>query len=165
MKAFSHFYKKRYSLSQLKLPILLLLILEVVVIVGWSSSRGIYSKVQQGYLVKDGTKYIIFWQNNQKEQGIVALDCLQSALKFAHDELELEVASLPLAQHPLESLWLQANVYNYSVYWKTLDSGFLNRLTFASKDDAKVYQEFMKKGAYTPSPIGHSLALLPIKKN
>jgi hypothetical protein len=165
MKVFSQFCKKRYSLNQLKFPILLLLILEVVVIGGWSSSRCLYPRVQRGYLVKDGAKFIVFWQNDQKEQGIVALDGLQSALKFAHDELDLEVASSPLSQHPLESLWLQANVYNYSVYWKTLDSVFLNRLTFASKEDAKVYQEFMRLGAYSPSPIGHSLALLPIKKN
>jgi len=165
MKYFGRLLKKKYSLKQLKFPIFLLLILEVVAIVAWSSSPGLYPKVQKGYLVKDGTKFIIFWQNDQKEHGVVALEGLQPALKFAHDELELEVGSMPLDLHPIESLWLKTNVSSYSVYWKTLDSAFLNRLTFASKEDAKAYQEFMRLGAYSPSPIGHSLALLPIKKN
>jgi hypothetical protein len=165
MKHFGPLLKKKYSLKQLKLPIFLLLVLEVVAIVAWSSSQGFYPKAQKGYLVKDGTKFIIFWQNDQKEHGVVALEGLQPALKFAHDELELEVGSMPLDLHPLESLWLKANVSSYSIYWKTLDSAFLNRLTFASKDDAKVYQEFIQRGAYTPSPIGHSLALFPLKKN
>ncbi len=165
VKFLSSFWKSSYSFSRFKIPIFILVTVEALFIGYWtSSSRPLYH-AEKGYLVKNGKQYIVFWLNDEKQQSMVSLEKLSDALRFIHDELELEVATDRLTFHPLEVLWVKNNIDNYYLYWKTSNSQFLNRLTFVSQDEVDVFHNLFKRGAYTPSPIGHSVALAPIKKN
>jgi hypothetical protein len=156
---------KKHSFKQLKFPLLLLIVSEFLVVGFWFSGHEPRYHAQKGYLVKHGRYYIVFWQNENREQDSAKLDSLKSAIKFAHDDLALEVPITASSAHPLESLWMKNNLTSYALYWKTLDSEYLNRLTFYSQEEAESFKSFFQKGAYTPSPIGHSIALLPIRKN
>ncbi|MFM8316283.1 MAG: hypothetical protein ACKOA8_18550, partial [Deltaproteobacteria bacterium] len=160
----SSILKKKFSVSQLKWPLLLLFVFEVVAVVSWSSYKPkIYA--HKGFVVKNGKSYIVFWIDDERKQASTVLNSLKAAVDFAHDELQLEVVGAPLNYHPIESIWARNNINGFAIYWKTFSSQWINRLTFNSIEEANSFESYLKMGAYSPSPIGHSLALLPIKKN
>ena len=160
----SSILRKKFSVSQLKWPLVLLFVVEVVAIVSWGSYKPKIS-ANKGFVVKNGRMYIVFWIDEERKQTSTVLNSLKAAVDFAHDELQLEVVGAPLNYHPLESIWARNNLNGFAVYWKTFSSQYINRLTFNSIEEATSFESYLKMGAYSPSPIGHSLALLPIKKN
>jgi len=130
----------------------------------WTSSKPVFNAVK-GYLVKNGKQYIVFWVNDERQQAMLALDNLESAMSFMRDELNLDFATSAIEHPSVEAVWTKNSIGNVSLYWKTVDSDFLNRLTFASHKEAEIFRDLFSRGAYSPSPIGHSLALRPSKKN
>lgn len=156
---------KKHSLKDFKIHILGLIIFEVLAIGGWCMFKPVRDHVDFGYVVKQGNHYLVYWKTDVKEQFVVEQSDLKSALKFAKDELELECATDRLAIYPLEVNWIKPSLGGFTFYWKTINTDFFNRLTFNSHDEAYLFQELVKSGAYSPSPIGHSLALFPKAKN
>ncbi|MFM8315287.1 MAG: hypothetical protein ACKOA8_13460 [Deltaproteobacteria bacterium] len=157
-------FKKR-DLRAFKFHILLLLLLEVLVISGWVVYKPLQEKIRGGFIVKNGKNYIVFWVTDERNQRMYNEPSLKKAIQFAQDELGLEMASDRLSAYPLEFQWLKNNVSDFTFYWKTMNTDFFNRLTFTSEEEAKLFQSMVLKGAYSPSPIGHALALFPSKKN
>ncbi|NBX67917.1 MAG: hypothetical protein EBR01_03010 [Proteobacteria bacterium] len=164
MRSYKLIWARKYCLRRFKLPIITLLLVEALLVAWWTSSKPVFNAVR-GHLVKNGNQYVVFWINDEKQQAMIALDNLSSAVSFVRDELKLDFATNTLEHPVLESLWMKSNVESVSLFWKTTDSEFLNRLTFASYQDAEVFRDLFSRGAYSRSPIGHSLALKASKKN
>ena len=155
---------KKHSFESFKLHILVLIFLEVLVVAGGVLSRPFRDKVELGYIVKQGKHYLVYWKTDAREQFTLEASDLRTAIQFAREELNLECAKDRLATYPLEFNWLKPSLGGITFYWKTTNFDFYNRLTFTSQDEAELFQTLVKDGAYSPSPIGHSLALLPIQK-
>lgn len=158
-------WTRRYCYNRFKFPVLLLLTVEFFFVVFWCCRYSTQFNVQKGFLVKDGKQYLVFWIDDERQQSIKTLPSLKEAISFAKTDLGLRIATDTLDHFPVESIWMKHNIEGYSVYWRPINTGFLNRLTFTSLDEAENFKDWFRRGAYSPSPIGHSLALIPIKKN
>lgn len=165
MSVVTSIWEKKYCFNKFKVPIVTLLLIEIVLIVLWAASPNPMFRAVKGHLVKNGQQYIVFWINDERQQAMVTMDNLDSAMGFIRNELNLEFATHGLEHPPLEVVWLKHNLHSFSLFWKTADSGYLNRLTFVSRQEAEVFKDLFSQGAYSRSPIGHSLALKPTKKN
>ncbi len=164
MKLLSIGLKKRNSFIEKTLAVGFLLVLEFFAVGAYLAPPAKF-KPDLGYLVKSGSEYLVLWRDENKEQKMITLSSLRSAISFASSELSLDVSGRGLSLYPLESLWLKNQTDTYALYWKLLDSNFVNRLTFTSKEEAEKFESLIKLGAYSPSPIGHALSLLPRNKN
>jgi len=157
-------FKKR-CFKLFKWQILGLLFVEALVIVSWNVCDPFREKAQLGYIVKNGKKYFVLWTTTSQEQQIGEFQELNDAIRFAQRELDLECSHDRLGMYPIEYSWLKPNMGGITFYWKMVNYPFFNRLTFKSESEAKLFQELVQKGAYSPSPIGHAIALFPSKKN
>jgi hypothetical protein len=157
-------FKKR-CFKLFKWQILGLLLVEALVIVGWRVYDPFREKAQLGYIVKNGQRYLVLWKTASREQQIDEFQDLKDAIRFAKSELELDCAEDRLGFYPIEYSWLKPNMGGFTFYWKVLNYPFFNRLTFKMEAEAKLFQSLVQKGAYSPSPIGHAIALFPLKKN
>lgn len=146
--------KKNYG----KLLVLLaLLIIEGVLFATVSFQTK--ERVSRAFLIKNGNSYVIAWLNEKNENSEVVLPSLDAAIKYAKTELSLFPATT--FQVELEHFWVQDRQGSYVLYWKTSQYNLLHHLTFNTLSDAKYFYEAFKTGAYSPSPYGHSLVLMP----
>ncbi len=118
-----------------------------------------------GFLVKDGARYILVWRTD--EEGIQTRheDSIDSAVSYARNSLNLKVGVNPIPEHELEYLSVVDRYGSVQVLWKTSRINFLNQITFHRSADARFFAKAFKSGAYSPSPFGHSILLVPIHAN
>ncbi|MSP19332.1 MAG: hypothetical protein EXR74_07150 [Bdellovibrionales bacterium] len=164
MKLLSIGLKKRNSLIEKTLAVGFLMLIEFFAVGAYLAPPAKF-KPELGYLVKSGSEYLVLWLDENREQKMITSSSLASAISFASSELFLDVSGRGVSSYQLESLWLKNQTDSYALYWKLLDSNFVNRLTFTSKEEAEKFESLIKLGAYSPSPIGHALSLLPKNKN
>lgn len=118
---------------------------------------------ERGYLIKLGQTYVLGWREDTGVSHQVSYDNLRAALNFARDELKLLPGRNPMLVDELEHLWTRTGAEGEILYFKTTQNTFLNRMTFASVDDARTFQRIFKQGAYSPSPLGHAINLVPFQ--
>ena len=147
--------------SQRHVRILWMLVVLEALIVGRLFLVKEPAKAVMGFLIKDGTQYLVAWKAPTKEYQTRAYTTLGDALKFAHGELALFEGRNPLPEHELEHVWVAPRFGNYVMHWKTLKYAFLNQLTFQNEQEADYFLRAFRRGAYAPSMFGHSVLLVP----
>lgn len=114
-----------------------------------------------GFLLKLGSTYEVAWRTRPNEYYRLEFKDLDTALKFAEEELLLHRS--PIAVSDMERVWIQDRGGSFAVLWKTFATPYLNRWTFHREDDARFFADSFRQGGYYPSPFGHSLLLVPSK--
>lgn len=113
-----------------------------------------------GYLVKSGNEYLVAWRTHDDNQlRAYRFVTLSEALDHAR-RLKLR----PGRTQPsirFQRLWLKKTASAVEMHWKTPRSPQPNRLTFRNAVDAKYFFDSFEFGAYTFSPFGHAILLLP----
>jgi len=119
-------------------------------------------KIDYAYLIKDGTKYVaLFRVDNSYESK--KYDTLFEAVSSLNEE-GLTLHRGQLVNFEIEYLSLGEFRGYFELKWKLFNINFFNRLTFKNKNEALFFEQALKKGAYSPSPFGHSLLFIPAKK-
>ena len=118
-----------------------------------------------GFLVKNGSRYVIAWKDEYAGYNSRSYGTLKDALHFLNDDLKLSRGRNPIANDELEFVQLQDRFGAFVLIWKTINISILNRLTFQSEADARYFVSAFKQGGYTPSPFGHSVLFMPTKVN
>ncbi len=120
--------------------------------------------VQKAYLSKNGNQFIIAFKDQDEKIELLSYDTLEKAQIYLHEQLGLELrSSLASLEFPMEYVWIRKDLGKSILYWKFSGSDHLNRMTFVNQRDAEFFEQALKKGTYSPSPIGHSLAFFPSK--
>jgi hypothetical protein len=156
-----HMLKKTGKSRSAKKVWLLLTLLLIEAVAGYSLWRSQTPTNRFGYVIKNGDLYIVLWRTTQDEIRTSEYTTLTEALKFARKNLRLNVAGGPNSK-VLEHLWVRNDVGRSILYWKTLDEGYVNRLTFKKESEALLFRQAFLEGAYSTSPIGHSISLMPL---
>lgn len=156
-------WKNRKEREGVRRSILLaILALELV----WVASRLMYPPVAapralRGSLVKSGQEYHFGWLNELGEFRIVIHPSIEKALSFAQKELGLQPGRNPLYDDNMERIWQSVRKDKFVVLWKRFDLEFLHQLSFDSRRDADFFEQMFKQGAYSTSPLGHSVNFIP----
>ena len=146
--------KKRFIL---KLSLLFLTIAEAgLVAYVWKMTEPVATR---GALSKHGDVYIVRWENSDQTSEVKTFRSPEQAIEFAKVHLGLEPGANPRFNDSLENLWVREDMGKKMVFWKTLNLEMVHRLTFDNKHHAKTFESNFRKGAYSPSPIGHSIYL------
>lgn len=114
----------------------------------------------RGSLIKDGARYILRWENSDKTIEAKEFGSPQEAVTFAKNELQLEVGANPNFSDLIENVWVRNEMGKKIVFWKTTGLPFVNRLTFTNLAHADLFEAAFRKGAYSTSPVGHSISLV-----
>lgn len=119
-------------------------------------------RVPLGFLSRSGKEYRVVWR--EPGEGIVErnFSALSGAIQFAEDTLNLRVGRNPKLDWELEYLDLQDRYGAYVLLWKMFEINFLFQMTFQNHKDALYFAKAFREGSYSPSPVGHSILLLPI---
>ncbi|NBT59360.1 hypothetical protein EBT16_11315 [bacterium] len=108
-------------------------------------------------LAKEGQHYILRWVNSDKTVDIKIFESPVVALHFAREHLSMEPGTNPAFNDLLETVWARKEMSKHVVFWKTVNFNMVHRLTFDNESYAKVFISAFRKGAYSPSPLGHSI--------
>lgn len=155
MKSFSFQALRQQINEQRKLVYLLLLIGLEVALAHHFLPR---SRVQYGFLVKNGDLYVLIWKGEDNAFHSVSYPSLRGAVAFA-GTLDLETGRNPSMTDDLERIWMQDRAGSYVMFWKTLKMEYLNQLTFHRRADADFFMRAFQSGSYSTSPFGHSIFL------
>jgi hypothetical protein len=117
----------------------------------------------RGYMVKDGHGFGIGWRDRWDALNYKWFPSFDGAKTYAENELHLAGGRVTSDTFETESVWVQDRYGTYIVLWKTTHSRFLNQLTFNGKKEADYFASEFRRGAYTPSPFGHSVYLAAIR--
>ncbi len=150
---------KRTSKKKLiQIALVLLTLIEVAGIsVFWKLTEPVSMK---GALIKDGARYILRWENSDKTADAKEFASPQEAVDFARNELQLEVGANPNFSDSIENVWVRNEMGKKIVFWKTVGLPFVNRLTFTNLAHADLFESSFRKGAYSTSPVGHSISFI-----
>lgn len=115
-----------------------------------------------GFLSRTGKEYKVVWR--EPGEGILerSFSELSRAIQFAKNTLNLRVGRNPKLDWELEYLDVQDRYGGYVLLWKTFEVNFLFQMTFQNQKDALYFAKAFREGSYSPSPVGHSILLLPI---
>ncbi len=116
-----------------------------------------------GYLIKTGPNYLVAWRDPDIGLQSRNFSVLLDALQFADESLNLHVKTGSRPDIELEYLDLQDRFGGFVLLWKTFQVDFLNQITFQRKSDALYFAHAFRSGAYSPSPFGHSVLLVPTR--
>lgn len=119
------------------------------------------AQLAQAYIVKNGNSYILLWKGTGNETYAKHYSYLHQALQYAQDELDMQIGKNPNYLPSVETVWSRDDIGKRMVFWTTSEVAAAQRLSFSRTYEADVYQAAFKKGAYTTSPFGHSLSLVP----
>ncbi len=146
---------------------LLLAIVGLQVFVGgllWQSGQT--SPALMGFLSERHGHFVLGWTDQVEGLKFVEYSTLGEALNFAGTNLKLTTGHTPRADLTPEAVWIQERFGNPVVFWKIDANKDLFQMTFESKTDALYFANAFRRGSYTPSPIGHSILLIPsLSKN
>ncbi|MEZ4751697.1 MAG: hypothetical protein R3B54_14045 [Bdellovibrionota bacterium] len=125
--------------------------------------KGEREHAPMGYVVKDGHVYTVAWKVGDGQFQLNQFSDLREALHFANKELALYPAHLrPIpARTPLERVWVSDLSGSFTLLWKAANDPFLFKWTFDQERDARYFASAFEAGAYSQSPFGHSLLLVP----
>jgi hypothetical protein len=156
-------HPKRRKFHQRRVPPVVMAVILALELAGLAFlMRPAASDAQRGFLVKIGQSYILGWKNLDGEVESANYDDLATAVKFAREKLALLPGKNNLSDDSVEHLWMRSGVEGHVLYWKTLNLPALHRMTFASLDEARFFERVFKMGAYSPSPLGHSVNFVPM---
>lgn len=142
-----------------KIAILLFLVVELAVgAFYWHKSEPVAT---QGFLIKNGNAYIVLWKNKDRTMESMRYDSLKAALEFADQELEMAIGPNPTTQDSAQQVWMREDFGKQLVFWQTENVAELHRLTFRQAWEANIFATAFKTGAYSTSPYGHSISLIP----
>ena len=128
----------------------------------WTHSE---PKPQHGFLIKHGNQYVVAWKPGEFPVEMATHESLADAVRFARNELKLHSGYNPRTSLNVEHAWLRSDNGQFRLYWKSWEFPNLNRLTFQNERDALYFYNAFRSGAYTGSPIGHAIALVPVQAN
>jgi len=126
----------------------------------WKRSQ---ESIHFGFLIKNGNEYVIAWQRGEDFIKTQSCSSLGGALAFARDDLKLSASINPFPHSEVENVWFEDRFGKYLVLWTTGDMGALHHLTFRRRSDAVFFARAFRNGDYSPSPLGHSVYLRPIR--
>lgn len=138
--------------------LLVLLVAEVTFLCAWRAHE---PHAQVGYLVKVGPKYLVAYRDQNRNLLVSEYATLGAALGFSEQTLDLERAVSASPFNELEYTWMTARQGAYVVHWKLAHFEPLLRLTFDSRTDAEYFHDSFRTGAYSRSPFGHAVLLMP----
>ncbi|MBI4405240.1 MAG: hypothetical protein HY537_13845 [Deltaproteobacteria bacterium] len=124
-----------------------------------------HTATRLGYLVKIGNSYLVAWKKAQSEYGYHSFSNLNEALDYSKQVLGLSEGRPVTSDIELERAWIQDRFGQYVVFWKTSFVPLLLQWSFIKEDDANYFYNAIRRGAYTPSPFGHSIMLIPAAKS
>jgi len=119
------------------------------------------TKALKGALAKEGPKYVLRWLNDDKTVETKIFKSPLMAMAFAQSELQLVPGQNPLLENRVEHVWLRKEMGKQVMLWKTVNWASVNRLTFQNEQHANLFVSAFKQGAYSPSPLGHAIYLIP----
>lgn len=120
-------------------------------------------KTLKGALAKEGSAYVLRWLNDDKTVGVKSFSSPLLAMVFAQKELLLVPGENPRLTDSLEHVWLRKEMGKQVMLWKTLAGQQVHRLTFQNEQHANLFVASFKQGAYSPSPLGHAIYLVPFE--
>ncbi|MCB0403727.1 MAG: hypothetical protein KDD51_03010 [Bdellovibrionales bacterium] len=146
---------------------LLLGLLAIEVILYAVMPKAERDRAPMGYVVKDGHVYTVAWKVSDGQFQLSQFSDLREALHFANKELALYPAHLrPIpARTPLERVWVSDLSGSFTLLWKATNNPFLFKWSFDQERDARYFANAFEAGAYSQSPFGHSLLLVPKATN
>lgn len=139
----------------------LLVLLVVEILFGIYTYHSAKERAGQAYVVKNGNSYILLWKGTGNETFAKHYSYLHQALQYAYDELELQIGKNPHYAPSVDTVWFRDDIGKRMIFWTTSEASAANRLTFNRTYEADIYHAAFKSGAYTTSPFGHSLSLVP----
>jgi len=147
--------------SRLTRWLLLLLTIGEIALIGhvWKATE---PESVRAALSKEGSRYILRWVNTDQSVDIKVFSSPIEALDFAKSELSLLPGSNPNFNDSLENVWVREEMGRRMIFWKTWGLDMVHRLTFQDETHAAVFENAFKKGAYSPSPIGHAIYLVKV---
>lgn len=119
------------------------------------------NRLAYGFVFKNGRSFSVAWNAEGNDYRFTEHSTLLSAMKFANNDLNLKLGQNPVVGFQLEHAWKSSRFGREIVFWKTLGYPFLHQLTFTSSLDAVSFLKALQQGAYTPSPFGNALLLVP----
>ena len=108
-------------------------------------------------LSKEGQRYVLRWVNTDLTVEVKVFPSPIQAVSFARERLNLQPGVNPDYNDALENIWTRKEMGKEVVFWKTMNLNMVHRLTFQDENHAKTFISAFKKGAYSPSPIGHAI--------
>lgn len=123
----------------------------------WKSTRPVPS---QGYVVKNGSSYILLWRNNDQSMESMRHSTLQELLEYADKELLMVIGPNPTTKDFVNNVWVREERENKLVFWQSENTQMAHRLTFRRPQEASVFESAFRSGAYSTSPYGHSISLV-----
>lgn len=142
------------------LAVCFLVVFEVIVFL--HATQTPHNRAMRGYLIKSGTSYHVAWRDQDLRLDLRTYPTLVEALNFANKELKLGNGPNPKWDDAVEFLDVRERAGTYVVLWKTFKYEFLNQMTFYRQADAQFFLSAFRRGHYSPSPMGHSIPLLPL---
>ncbi len=119
---------------------------------------------QKAFLSKHGDKFVIAYKDRDENVEMYSFEKLSQALEYLNVNLRVHVVpSLASLDYPIEYVWVRKDVGKTVLYWKFSGNEELNRITFHNEADAEFFANAIRSGAYSPSPLGHSISLMPVK--
>lgn len=138
--------------------LLCLLGTEVLLLTGW---RRWEPRAEVGYLVKLGSRYLVAYRDQNRAMRVSEHASLESALAYSEQSLGLLRGVSATSLDDLEFTWTSKRASGFVVYWKLAYFEPLNRLTFPTERDAQYFYDAFRNGAYSRSPFGHAVLLVP----
>lgn len=121
---------------------------------------------QKAFLSKHGEKFVIAYKDRDENVEMFSFNSLKQALEYLNVNLRVRVVpSLASLDYPIEHVWVRKDIGKSVLYWKFSGNEFLNKLTFQDERDAEFFAHAIRTGAYSPSPLGHSISLMPMKED
>ncbi|NDD05147.1 MAG: hypothetical protein EB078_09580, partial [Proteobacteria bacterium] len=114
----------------------------------------------RGALIKNGSEYVLRWENSDKTVEAKSFVSPIVAINYAKHVLNLQPGSNPEYKDAVENVWVRKEMGKAVLLWKTAGLPWVNRLTFSEDSHIQVFEHGFKNGAYSTSPIGHSLSLI-----
>jgi len=116
--------------------------------------------IQKGYLVKQGTTYLVIWKESGKfwERTFPRLT---SAISFADEELRLMLSRRLTSAANMERVWVDDRAGKFVLNWKAADRPYLHQWSFYRRTEVDYFVQALRFGSYSRSPFGHSLLLVP----
>jgi len=118
----------------------------------------------RAFLVKVGPEYVLGWRKGEVEVETATYKKVDDALLFAKKELNLEPGRNPFLADDMERIWVRETSSGFVLMWKTVNLQHLNELTFSREYEAKAFEAAFRSGAYSTSPLGHSVNLIPVRR-
>lgn len=156
--------QKKHTATKVQKGMAIAFLLLIEICVGaliWQKAKPVPA---QGYVVKNGNAYLLLWRNSDKSMDSSRHNSLQEALDFADQNLGMKIGPNPTSHDAATHVWAREDHGKKMVFWETENLPVLHRLTFKRPYEASVFENAFKSGAYSTSPYGHSISLVPARR-